>query len=166
MQLNIRKAKYEDVDALTAIYTQATNYKVSLGDMSWGKEAYTNEEIKGMIASGCMHAAFIDGELVGALLLQWDDDIVWDSPKPNAGYIHQLAIKDGFHGQDLGVQLIDWATEETRRNGRQFIRLDCIDKNEKLCVYYEKQGFTQVGIKSIPSNNYTAALYERHIPNN
>lgn len=132
--------------------------------MSWGEGEYTNEEIRRMIDSDHFFVATLNNEPVGGLLLLWNDDIVWDNPKPNAGYIHQLAIKDNFHGQDLGTRLIDWAAEEALRNHKEFIRLDCSDKNKKLCAYYERQGFAQVGIKSIPAyNNYTAALYERLI---
>ena len=131
--------------------------------MAWGTGAYTVEEVRYSMQSGDVYIAMLDSKAVGTFRLQWTDDIIWDGPE-NAGYIHQLAVMEGFHGQDLGAHLIDWASKKVAKHNKQFLRLDCPSANQKLCAYYERQGFVQVGLKSIPSfNNYTAALYERKV---
>lgn len=164
MGLTIVKASGEDIGLIQDILTQAVKYKVDHGDMAWGTKAYSEAEAKRLVDSGNAYVAMLGDEVVGTFLLQWEDDIIWDDHGSNAGYIHQLAIKNGFHGKGLGKQVINWAGQEAIKNGKEFLRLDCNDNNTGLCAYYEGQGFRQVGLKSIPAyNNYTAALYERQL---
>jgi ribosomal protein S18 acetylase RimI-like enzyme len=164
MDLSITQALETDIPALVDILTQATAYKVQHDDMAWGTGAYTDKEVLAGMAKHPVYIARLNGEPVGTFKLQSDDDIVWADRTAQAGYIHQLAIKSGFHGQDLGQKLLEWAAVECKRQGKQFLRLDCPDSNQKLCQYYEKQGFVQVGIKSIPGfKDYTAALYEKRL---
>lgn len=129
--------------------------------MSWGEGEYTDDEVKDMIDSGNAYVATLGKELIGVFLLQWEDDNIWDNPEPNAGYIHRLVIKEGFHGKNLGAQLINWAANEALKNGKHFLRLDCTTANKKLCAYYENQGFKLVATKDILDYKYTAALYQR-----
>ena len=163
MKLFIQKAKSQDTPELVKILTQAVKYKVDHDDMSWGDGEYTKEEVAGMLKSGNLYSAFLDNEIIGVFLLQWQDDIYWDNRDDQAGYIHQLAIKQGFHGQGLGEKLIDWAGRKTAKKSKKYIRLDCSDQNQSLCEYYETQGFKQTGTKSIPDKNYTAALYQKPV---
>lgn len=103
-----------------------------------------------------------DDKAVGTVALGWEDESSWGSQDPDAGYIHRLAIKDGYQGQGIGEQMIDWANNQLKQNNRQFLRLDCAINNKALCTYYEKQGFVRVAEKEY-SPTYTAALYERPI---
>jgi GNAT superfamily N-acetyltransferase len=164
MKLEITNATKADIPDLVEILSQAVQYKVEHGDMSWGTRAYNEDEVAMSIASGEAYVARLNGEAVGTVKLQWSDDIDWDNHRSSGGYIHQLAIKEDFHGQGLGRQLIDWAAAEAAKNGKKFLGLDCSDQNEKLCKYYEDQGFNLAGYKSIPAyDNHTAALFERKI---
>lgn len=77
--------------------------------------------------------------------------------------MHQLAVKEGYRGQDLGKQLLDWAGQQAANNGRGLLRIDFSPENDGLKAYYEKLGFKWVQNREIhaPHATYTAALYER-----
>jgi len=156
MALKIDRANINQVPLLVDIFNQALGYKLVHKDLCWGSEPYTHKEVKGFIESSLTYTCSISEELVGAFILQWEDKL-WGK-KDYGGYIHKLAIKDGWHGRGLGEEIINWALAEVTRNGRKFLRLDCDLKNTKLCTYYEKLGFKLVGTKDL--TGYSAALYE------
>lgn len=163
MSLVISPATRADIDAMVQILSEGVAYKQQHGDDSWGSGLYTKAEVKGLLQTGSAHVARLDNEPVGTLLLQWTDDIIWENDS-GAGYVHQLAVKNSFHGQNLGTQILDWAAAEAAKHGKKYLRLDCHSDNKKLCAYYESQGFIQVGHKSIPDRgNYVASLYERTV---
>jgi ribosomal protein S18 acetylase RimI-like enzyme len=106
----------------------------------------------------------LDGETVGTVSLQWEDERNWGPQPPIAGYMHRLAIKDGFHGQSIGKRVVDWAAFQVAENGREFLRLDCEASNTHLCGYYESLGFRQVGTRPVSEyGNYVAALYQKRV---
>lgn len=84
---------------------------------------------------------------------------------PVAAYVHQMAVKDGYRGLNLGKQLLDWAGEQAANQGRQLFRIDFPPENDGLRGYYEGLGFRFVGNWEInaPHATYTAALYERPV---
>jgi ribosomal protein S18 acetylase RimI-like enzyme len=80
-----------------------------------------------------------------------------------AAYVHQLAVKDGYHGQDIGGHLMGWASQQAAERKKQFLRIDFPLNNTGLKTYYEKHGFQFVKNREIhaPHATYTVALYER-----
>jgi ribosomal protein S18 acetylase RimI-like enzyme len=165
MSLNIRKATLNDAKALAEILTQAVSYKLSLGDKAWGNEPYTPQEVEGRIKKGHTYTALLDDEIVGTFMFLWEDEMMWGKQPPVAAYVHQLAIKDGYHGQSIGRELLDWAGKEAAREGRKLLRIDFPPQNAGLKKYYEKLGFKFVSERLInaPHATYTAALYERPV---
>lgn len=93
----------------------------------------------------------------------WHDE-KWGDSEMKAAYIHRLAVKDGFHNQGMGEQIINLAAEAAAAKGKTFLRLDCSNDNTSLCNYYEGLGFTRVSTKITMAGDYSAALYERLIP--
>lgn len=163
MNLHVRKATLDEVEALAEILTQAMNYKLSLGDKAWGTEPYTVQELQDRISKGHTYTAWLDKEVVGTLIFLWEDEMMWGEQPPVAAYVHQLAIKDGYHGQGIGEQLLEWAGQKALEKGRKLLRIDFPPHNEGLKRYYEKLGFKFVVNREIhaPHATYTAALYER-----
>ncbi|MDQ2880505.1 MAG: hypothetical protein M3Y48_04380 [Actinomycetota bacterium] len=45
----------------------------------------------------------------------------------------------------LGSHLLNWAAGEVGRRHRQWLRLDCVALNRRLCQYYESHGFRHRG---------------------
>ncbi len=159
----VEAAKPEDAQAMAEILTSAAQNKVAHGDMAWGTDPYTAEELRERIENGSAYIARLGNVPVGTLLLLWEDEMIWGQQPPVAAYVHQLAIKDGYRGMDLGQQLLDWASQQAANNGREFLRIDFRPENDGLRAYYEKLGFKLVQNRDVyaPHETYTAALYER-----
>ncbi len=162
-ELTFTQATGADAHLLAAILTEAAGFKISHQDTAWGTEPYSDKEALQLIKDCPTYIVHQNGKIVGTVALGWQDERDWGQQLPNAGYIHRLAIKDGFHGQGIGEQIIDWAVKEVIHNNRQLLRLCCDVNNTQLCAYYEKQDFVQVGTKEPEENGYTAALYERRL---
>jgi ribosomal protein S18 acetylase RimI-like enzyme len=164
MNLSIRKADLEDTPGIQEILTAAVQFKLDHGDNSWGSEPYSEREVRGLIKTGGTYVAFAGDEMVATFGLHWNDERIWGSQAADAGYIHRLATKDGWHGKGIGKEIISWASAEVAGNNRHYLRLDCDSKNVSLCGYYEKLGFKETGKKLIkPYKDYYATLYERPI---
>lgn len=164
-QLSVQQAQLEDAPALAEILTQAMQHKISHGDNAWGSEPYTAEELIPRIEKGNTYVARLGNDVAGTLLLLWEDEMMWGEQPPTAAYVHQLAVKDGYRGMDLGKQLIDWASKQAADKGKELLRIDFPPENDGLRAYYEKLGFTFVQNREIhaPHATYTAALYERPV---
>jgi hypothetical protein len=56
--------------------------------------------------------------------------------------------------------MLDWAAEEARRRGKQFLRLDCMNENARL-----KQVYLDAGLEPRPQNPAYdwSALFERKL---
>jgi len=163
-ELSFSPANQEDVPLLTGILTDATMYKLDLGDQIWGTEGWTEEEVQGAMTESTIYLVREGSEVIGTVSLQWDDERNWGEQPPVAGYLHRLAIREGFHGQGLGERIVDWAAKRVAEKDRQFLRLDCEETNAELCGYYKKLGFVQVGTRPVPEySNYVAALFEKPV---
>jgi ribosomal protein S18 acetylase RimI-like enzyme len=163
MYLAIRKAQTVDAEALAEILTQAMRYKLDHDDMAWGSEPYTVQELYERITRGNTYTAWLHDTVVATLLLLWEDEMMWGKQPPMAAYVHQLAVKDGYHNHGIGGQLLDWASQQAAAKGRKLLRIDVPPSNSGLKTYYEKHGFQWVKNREIhaPHATYTAALYER-----
>lgn len=161
--LAVRVAQPEDAEALAELMNQAMQYKLKHGDKAWTDVPYSVKELQPRIEKGHTYIARLGDEIVGTLVLLWEDERAWGKQPPHAAYVHQLAVKDGYHGYNLGGQLLDWAGQQAVAKGREFLRVDLPPDNEGLKAYYEKQGFTWVKNREIHADwgDYTAALYER-----
>jgi len=125
-------------------------YREGKGQFRWNKEWFTLEAAQGWIESGQLVSARQDGELVGVMLFQSEDQRFWpDRPKGEAFFVHRLARKPGARIEGgLAGPMLDWAYAETKRLGRPWLRLDCAP-DDKLCAIYEGWGFDRIDLKQI-----------------
>lgn len=165
--LTFQPTQQADIPAIIHVLTEATGYKVGLGDMSWGKGAWKTHEIQDRMDKGnTFYLVRVGKKVAGTVSLGWQDQRNWGKRSDEAGYIHQLAIGDDFHGQQIGEQIITWLSEQVANHGRSYIRLDCDTHNTSLCAYYERLGFKRVNPHKRPDNEmgeYEAALYQKPV---
>jgi GNAT superfamily N-acetyltransferase len=106
-----------------------------------------------------VHTVGIVKNRFGIVRFTWADPY-W--PDDNlAGYVHSMAVRSEMHGQNLSGLILFWAMMKVKREGKQFLRLDCLAGNGRLRRYYEEQGFTYRGQRT--DQDYVAALYEKDI---
>jgi ribosomal protein S18 acetylase RimI-like enzyme len=144
---------------IVSVLTDATKYKLQRGDFAWGSRGPSEQEVLEQINRDEMYVVLSDCDVVGTFRLQWDDEHYWGKQPPVAAYMHGLAVKESAHGKAVGANVLTWTVQEAARQGRQYLRLDCDEKNFALCRYYERRGFIQVGERALQSG-YVAALYQ------
>lgn len=165
-KLTFEPAGPENVAEITAILNAALAYKVSKNDFAWGdlKDPFSANEVSENIEEMHMYVVRIGDEAAATFALDWED-ANWGENRPSAGYIHRLAVADNYRGQGLSAQIVDWAAEQVRAEGREYLRLDCDADNESLCALYEKLGFMRVSIgnEMTEGNTRTTAYFEKTV---
>lgn len=60
-------------------------------------------------------------------------------------YLHRLVVDRRYSGLGLGPSILAWIEDGVRFEGKDRIRLDCIEWNTKLNEFYASNGYEFVG---------------------
>ena len=89
------------------------------------------------LPDGRLWLAYTGSKLAGCIALRKLDDSVCE--------MKRLFVRDGFRGQQIGVQLIERLITAARQAGYQTMRLDTFpDKMGKAVSLYESHGFLSI----------------------
>jgi len=156
----IRQAIREDASAVTAILTGAAEWVEQLdGTTMWVEHELAEDRIAAEVDAGLFYVAECDGDMVGALKFQLDDQLFWpDLATDDSAFIHRLAVRRTYAGQGVSAALLRWAVDHARSLGRQYLRLDCDAERARLRDLYERFGFRFHSFRQVGS--YYVARYE------
>lgn len=120
--------------------------------IDWIKEGFRRNEF---------YFITLPKEIIGMFRLLDEDLLYWGKETEKAKYIHSLVIKEKYSGNKLGEKVIEELSKKTMKEGVYTLRLDCNSGNQKLCKYYEYQGFIKMRQKQMPDslNN----LYQKRL---
>ncbi len=174
MSIEIRPAGQEDLTAIANVLSQAALHKSEQGDYLWGDQPYTPDEVGQMLEAGGLYAVIADGAVAGTVRITENDERIWDDDGSSheALYVHGLATSDEVRSKNIGGEILDWATDKAREEGRKAVRLDCSYTNRRLCAYYEQRGFAEIQRRDIPRKStardlrnpvYQAVLLQRDV---
>ena len=160
MDIRIRQAIPEDASAVTAILTGAAEWVEQLdGTTMWVEHELAEDRIAAEVDAGLFYVAECDGDIVGALKFQLDDQLFWpDLATDDSAFIHRLAVRRTYAGQGVSAALLRWAVDHARSLGRQYLRLDCDAERARLRDLYERFGFRFHSFRQVGS--YYVARYE------
>ncbi|MDA7915805.1 GNAT family N-acetyltransferase [Verrucomicrobia bacterium] len=138
-----RPAQLEDLKTVCSILQEAATWLTETGQTLWLLDELSENTIRGDITKGHFHLFEINGNAVGTLKFQLEDELFWpDVPQSESAFVHRVAIRRAYSGQGLSTQMLEWAVKETRRIQRFHLRLDCVATRPKLRAIYENFGFT------------------------
>jgi len=139
--VSFRQANAGQVGDVLTVLDEVAAWLASMGVQQW-PHRFDAAWVRSAIEEG--HTWLVDADelSVATITLDWSDQI-WGPDDGSAGYVHRLAVRR--HAAGLGPQLLGWAAEETIRQGRHFLRLDCVATNRRLRSYYESAGFQARG---------------------
>ena len=121
--------------------------------MNWIQPGFENDEF--------YFAESNKGEIVGCFRLQDEDSMFWGERDDKAGYIHSFAVSRKLAGQRTGYKILSAIESYCRKNGNDYLRLDCGTHLDTLRAYYEGFGFGYVTDVHLMNSNLT--LYEKRI---
>ncbi len=148
-----RPGSNADTDALMALFDANISWLVERGrSEQWGSEPWSGSPkhidfVRGLLSSGVVTIAEIEGEVVGA-------SVVTDHPMPYVPsigeperYLKLLISSPAHRGQQIGHRLIGMARELTIADGIALLRVDCWSGGDRrLVTYYTSEGFTPVQV--------------------
>jgi ribosomal protein S18 acetylase RimI-like enzyme len=160
--VRIIRARLDDLDQVLELLEEAFRWLSPRGlGAQWAPSPTFRQIIKDNVERGEVYVAKDVEEIVGTITLQWSDVKFWGDLPPEAGYVHKLAIKRSRSGQRLGLRMLQWAESITRKEGKRYLRLDCLASNKAIREYYEKAGF--IHIRDTLAPGWKASLYEKKL---
>jgi GNAT superfamily N-acetyltransferase len=140
------------------VLTDAAAWLRSRGVAQWPAR-FPTDWVTPTIEAGETWLAEIGGEIVGSLVVQWDDPLFWAGYARDAGYLHRLAVRR--HGGGLGARLLLWAEDHAAAAGKKYLRLDCVASNESLRAYYERAAYQYVD--DVVVHEFIQSRYEKRV---
>ena len=93
------------------------------------------------------------------MFLLESDPYFWPEIEDDSSlFLHKLAVLRELKGKGIGNQMLDWASQYAKRQGKSWLRLDCDGGRPKLTQIYESFGFSLVDRK--PLDEFDSARYE------
>jgi GNAT superfamily N-acetyltransferase len=148
------------VAAVAALLDEATVWAGERGYEQWPLP-FPHDEIAAAVERGEVYVAELGGNAVATVTLLWDDPQYWPDARPDAAYVHKLAVSRACSGRRIGQAIVEWADRTAASAGRDFLRLDCLRDNPGIRAYYERLGFEHRD--DLVVNGRNMSIYERHV---
>jgi RimJ/RimL family protein N-acetyltransferase len=139
-EVGFRPAAVEDLGQVLDVLDEAAGWLDARGVAQWPKQ-FEASWVEGAISRGETWLVEAGGKSAGTVTLDWSDPL-WIDDR-TAGYVHRLAVRRWAAG--LGAEILRWAVDTARNQGRWAVRLDCVASNTGLRAYYEAAGFIHCG---------------------
>ena len=145
---------------MTAMLTDAAKWVEELdGTTMWVEDELAEDRIAAEVDAGLFYVAECDGDIVGALKFQLNDQLFWpDLATDDSAFVHRLAVRRSHAGQGVSAALLRWAVDYAQSLGRKYLRLDCDAERARLRYLYERFGFRFHSFRQVGS--YYVARYE------
>jgi GNAT superfamily N-acetyltransferase len=160
-----RVAISEDVALNAAILEEVAVWVQAAGLRAWppGQFAYPDgsgiARLRRDAESGSLYVAWLDDLAGASVSLLETDPLYWPDAPADALYLHRFGALRAAPG--IGRRAVEWTVDESRRRGRDYVRLDCLADCPAICRYYESCGFSRVGDAKM--DDVPLALYERPV---
>ena len=148
--MKVREGSSADLEIIVAFFDEAIEWLVVQGRSDqWGTSHCPAKEgkltwIRGIVDEGDVFIAELDGEPVGALIVNPVPMTYVPAIEEPELYVRLLISSRHHKGQRIGSRLLQFARDEATRRGTDLLRLDCYaSEDEALIRYYESQGFTR-----------------------
>ena len=152
MNFTIRKDQPDD---FLAIVREVGQWLTDTDREMWQLDTLTPENLFDDYTRGncfVLYAHQEDGLAMPAatFILQWKDPLYYgDVPDNTAGFIHKLAIRRMFAGQNLFAVILDFCRQECLKREIHEMQLETDATRPALMQFYERNGFQPLYQKSI-----------------
>ncbi len=156
----IKKSTKEDIEAIFRLYKIATDFQKTRFTVHWPE--FDRNLVENEIEENRQWKIEIDGKIACIFTTTFDDPQIWEERNGDAAiYIHRIATNPDFRGQNLVLQIVNWAKDYASQNKKQYIRMDTVGENTKLIAYYSKCGFDYLGPLKLKNTEGLPAHYDK-----
>lgn len=160
--MEIITANERSVDTFAGVLIKAAEWLNSIGKPMWRTDDITAEELLKKYRLEEMKLCYDNENLVGVYVLQWKDPLFWSElSECKSGYLHKLAICSEYKGKNYGDKLIQSAEILCKKNGINWLRLNCGTERPRLRNFYENAGF--VMLDRVFIDNRDQVRYEKNL---
>ncbi|WP_298924170.1 GNAT family N-acetyltransferase [uncultured Ramlibacter sp.] len=140
--MQIRQGHAGDEALVAQVLEAAAASLRAKGRLIWGPSEINEAAVRDQVKAGMYHIGF-DGEgLAGVFRIQWEDQDFWpEMTQADAAYVHKLAVPPHRQGRGIPQVLLAHACTLARKQGRRYLRLDCMGGQPGLRNVYESFGF-------------------------
>lgn len=142
--MTIQNSTFTDIDDIFKLYAIATDFQKSKFFVHWPE--FKCDLIETEIVENRQWKLLIDGEIACIWATTFSDPQIWgERDCDSALYIHRIVTNPDFRGNNFVAQIVEWAEEYAKENGKEYIRMDTIGENRGLIEHYKKCGFEYLG---------------------
>lgn len=157
--MEIKNSVIEDTDNIFKLYKTATDFQKTRFTVHWPE--FKRELIQGEITENRQWKIIINNQIACVWAIAFDDPQIWEERNEDpAIYIHRIATNPDFRGQNLVGEIVKWAKVYAAEHNKKYIRLDTVGDNPGLINYYEKCGFTFLGLLKLKHTIGLPAHYD------
>jgi ribosomal protein S18 acetylase RimI-like enzyme len=143
-KMTIQNSTITDIDEIFNLYAIATDFQKSKFYVHWPE--FKRNLIETEIRENRQWKMMIEGRIACIWATTFSDPQIWgERDRDSAIYIHRIATNPDFKGNNFVTQIVEWAEQYARENGKGYIRMDTIGENRGLIEHYKKCGFEYLG---------------------
>lgn len=156
----IKNSTPADIDEIFRLYRIATNFqKTKKTVVVWPQ--FERSMVEREIAENHQWKLIVDGQVACVWATTFSDEQIWEERNVDAAiYIHRIATNPDFRGQNFVKIIVDWAKDHAKALGKDYIRLDTLDKNDRLIAHYKNAGFDFLGMFEMKDTSGLPAHYQ------
>src|SRR5262245_28608937 len=149
-RLDVRLASDADVDAVMRMLGDCIAAMRAEGIDQWDDIYPSRERMLADAAAQTLYVGFMDDALVGALVVNEDQDALWaDVPwsirDVPVVVVHRLMVAPDWQGRGIARALMAFAERHARESGYGVIRLDAFAANPMALRLYRGLGYRDAG---------------------
>lgn len=130
-------------DEFLNILREVGQWLVDSGQELWAIDTLTEANLIDDYTRDNCYVMYSDGNPAATFILQWKDPLYYgDVPDNTAGFIHKVAIRRTFAGQNLFAPMLDFCRQRCLERGVHEIQLETDATRPALMRFYERNGFT------------------------
>ena len=154
MNYTIKLANMNDIDLILQLYSERMQCFKDNNIKQWSKYLtnHPKTEFEEAINNKNFYIILKDNEIIAGFELS-EDSREWKDNVTSSYYIYKVVTKVGH--KNIGNIIFQKCKEIARKNGKKYLRLDCLKSNEKLNNIYESHDFKLVRYGSNERYNYS-----------
>ncbi|RYC71778.1 GNAT family N-acetyltransferase [Spirosoma sordidisoli] len=130
------------LDDFLAILHEVGQWIIDTGQEMWQLDTLTIDNLVDEYTRDNCYVLYVDQTPAATFILQWKDPLYYpDVPDNTAGFIHKLAIRRPFAGQDLFTAILDFCRSQCLARNIYEIQLETDATRPALLRFYERHGF-------------------------